>query len=262
MRMTFQSDRSVLEAVDEALKEKGYESAVIQIRGGAFNPLVYVIPALSEGRAQAAWYSDTRRPTGRAAIEELCLTFGRRDGEPFLHCHGIWHHADGFRAAGHLMPHEARFAEPVEADVWAISGAVFDQLEDEETLFKLFTPIAIMPKPSTRSRRAVLCRIKPNEEINAAILRIVREQGIENATLHGVGSLVGCDFVDGSHMSSIASELYIKSGKVWKQNGTLRSRLDIAIVDIDGQIFEGEITRSRNNVCVTFELLIVESDPA
>ncbi len=262
LRLTFQPGRSVLAAIDEALKAKGYDSAVVQIRGGTFDPLVYVIPALSEGRVQAAWYSDIRSPAGRAPIEELCLTFGRRDGEPFLHCHGIWRHADGFRAAGHLMPHDARFAEPVEADVWAISGAVLDQLEDEETLFKLFTPVATASAPPASARRAVLCRIKPNEEINGTIERIAREHGIENATLHGIGSLVGCDFVDGAYMSSIASELYIRSGKVWTQNGTIRSMLDIAIVDIHGQVFEGEIVRGRNNVCVTFELLIVENDPA
>lgn len=259
MKLTLQSGRSVLAAVHEALQEKGYESAVVQVRGGAFSPLVYVIPALSEGRVQAAWYSDIRAPDGRSTNEELCLMFGRRDGEPFLHCHGTWRHADGFRAAGHLMPHDACFAEPVEADVWAISGAILDQLEDPETLFKLFTPVGADSVPSDRSQRAVLCRIKPNEDVSKAIERIAEEHGFESATLHGIGSLVGCDFIDGTHMSSIASELYIRSGKVWKQDGAFQSTLDIAIVDIDGQIFEGVITSGGNNVCVTFELLIVES---
>ncbi|NGN41481.1 DUF296 domain-containing protein [Mesorhizobium sp. CGMCC 1.15528] len=258
MRLILRSGVSVLAAVEEALRDRGYESAVVHIKRGAFLPLVYVMPALSNDGTHAAWYSDTHSPAGRAEIEELVLTFGRRDGERFLHCHGIWRHADGFRGAGHLMPHDAQFAEPVEADVWAISGAILDQLEDSETNFKLFTPVGLAPAQAGAGQRAVLCRVQPNEEINAAIERTAAEHGIERATLHGIGSLVGCDFVDGQHMASIASELFIRNGTLQNVEGKPVSRLDIAIVDIDGNIFEGEIARGANTVCVTFELLIVE----
>jgi predicted DNA-binding protein with PD1-like motif len=258
LRMTLQPGVSVLEAVRTALDERGVDSAVVEITGGALKPLVYVIPALSDDDVHAAWYSDTRTPTGRAEIEQLVLSFGRRDGQPFLHCHGIWRHADGFRGAGHLIPHDAQFAEPVEADAWAVSGAILDQQEDSETNFKLFTPVSWQAVPAAQARRAVLCRVRPNEPISAAIERIAAEHGLENATLHGIGSLVGCDFIDGRHMASIASELFIRKGVVELRDSKPTCTLDLAIVDVEGKIFEGEITPD-NNVCVTFELLIVES---
>jgi predicted DNA-binding protein with PD1-like motif len=258
MRLTFRAGVSVLGAVEEALRERGFESALVHIKGGAFLPLIYVMPALSDDDTHAAWYSDTHSPAGRAEIEELVLTFGQRDGKPFLHCHGIWRHADGVRGAGHLMPHDAQFAEPVEADVWALSGAVLDQLEDTETNFKLFTPVQLASAKPDAGQRAVLCRVKPNEEIHTAIERTIQAHGIERATLHGIGSLVGCDFADGQHMASIASELFIRDGSVQPHEGKPTSRLDIAVVDIAGNIFEGEIVRGVNTVCVTFELLIVE----
>lgn len=257
LEVTFRPGTSVLSSVTEALAPLEIESAVVEIRGGAFDPLVYVMPAESDDGVHAAWYSQTHAPQGRAEIEALGFTYGRRDGEPFLHCHGIWRHADGQRRGGHLMPGEARFAQPVEATVIAVSGAILDQLDDSETKFRLFTPVAHGPeKPG---RRAVLCRVKPNEEICSAIERTAREHGIERASLHGVGSLVGCDFADGQHMASIASELFIRQGTVRSGNGESAASLDIAIVDVDGGIFEGDIIRGRNTVCVTFELLIVEA---
>lgn len=255
--VTFRPGVSVLSSVTEALAPLGIDSAVVEIAGGAFEPLVYVMPAESDDGVHAAWYSETHAPEGRAEIEALSFTYGRRDGEPFLHCHGVWRHADGLRRAGHLMPGEACFAEPVEATVLALSGAMLDQLDDSETKFRLFTPVA-RGEPNQEGRRAVLCRVKPNEEICGAIERTAAEHGIERASLHGVGSLVGCDFTDGQHMASIASELFIRRGAVRSENGEPVASLDIAIVDIDGSIFEGEILRGRNTVCVTFELVIVE----
>ncbi|MGI6856621.1 PCC domain-containing protein [Mesorhizobium sp. 1B3] len=255
--VTFRPGVSVLSSVSQALTPLGIESAVVEISGGAFDPLVYVMPAESDDGVHAAWYSETHAPEGRAEIEALSFTYGRRDGEPFLHCHGVWRHADGQRRAGHLMPGEACFAEPVEATVVALSGAILDQLEDSETEFRLFTPV-VHGGWSQESRRAVLCRVKPNEEICSSIEHTVKEHGIERASLHGVGSLVGCDFADGQHMASIASELFIRRGSVRRENGEPVASLDIAIVDINGRIFEGEILRGRNTVCVTFELLIVE----
>jgi hypothetical protein len=127
------------------LSPLGIDSAVVEIEGGAFNPLVYVMPAPTDDGVHAAWYSATHGPRGRSAIEALSFTYGRCNGEPFLHCHGVWRHPDGSRHAGHLMPHDARFAEPVKARVFAVSGAILDQLEDEETRFRLFFVEKILP---------------------------------------------------------------------------------------------------------------------
>jgi predicted DNA-binding protein with PD1-like motif len=257
LQVTFRPGISVLSAVAEALAPLGIESAVVEIRGGAFDPLVYVMPAESDDGEHAAWYSETYAPQGRAEIEALSFTYGRREGEPFLHCHGVWRHADGLRRAGHLMPGEACFAEPVEATIIALSGAILDQLDDSETKFRLFTPVA-HEGPDREGGPAVLCRVKPSEEICSAIERTAKQYGIERASLHGVGSLVGCDFVDGQHMASIASELFIREGTVRLVGGEPVAAVNIDNGDINGRIFEGEIERGRNTVCVTFELVIVE----
>ncbi|WP_312796360.1 DUF296 domain-containing protein [Tianweitania sp.] len=253
LNLRFAAGVPVLEAVAQALASEGIDSAVIEIEGGSFAPLVYVIPAPSPDDSHAAWYSDTRQPDGVALGESLVMSFGRRQGKPFIHCHGIWVHADGFRGAGHLIPHEAMFAEEVEATVYAVSGAIFDQQQDAETNFTLLTPVpngVVQPDED----RGVLLRIKPNTDIHAAVEDAAKSAGITSGTLHGIGSLVGCDFADGTHMASYASELFIREGRV--EAG--RAALDIAIVDIDAAIFEGEITRGTNPVCVTCELLIVE----
>jgi predicted DNA-binding protein with PD1-like motif len=254
LTLTFAPGKPVLAAIHEALAAEGIDSAVIEIEGGSFDPLVYVIPAPSPDDQHAAWYSDVRRPAGLALGEALALSFGRREGQPFIHCHGIWIHADGFRGAGHLMPGEAMFAEPVEATVYALSGAVMEQRPDSETNFPLLTPVP-HGVCSESENRAVLLRIKPNTDIHAAIEDAARAHGMGRGTVHGIGSLVGCDFKDGSHMASYASELFIRDGHL--EGG--QARLDIAIVDVDARIFEGEIIRGSNPVCVTCELLIVES---
>ena len=252
LQLRFYAGLPVLDAVAKALTAEGIEGAVIEIEGGSFAPLVYVIPAPSLDDSHAAWYSDTRKPDGVALGESLVMSFGRRKGEPFIHCHGIWIHADGFRGAGHLIPHEAMFAEEVEATVYAVSGAILEQQQDSETNFTLLTPV---PNGSAGSdqARGVLLRIKPNTDIHAAVEQAASSAGIAQASIHGIGSLVGCDFVDGTHMASYASELFIRNGSV--EDGT--AALDIAIVDVDAAIFEGEIMRGTNPVCVTCELLIV-----
>jgi len=259
LKLTFAAGTSVLDAVEQAFAPHGIESAIVRIAGGAFDPLVYVMPAPSVDGIRAAWYSKTHSPTGRCPIGELVFTYGRRDGAPFLHCHGTWRHSDDSLHAGHLMPHDARFAEPVEADVLAISGAVFDQLEDAETMFKLFTPVPLATAPEADSKRGVLCRVKPNAEIHGEIERVAAEHGIDRGTIHGIGSLVGCDFADGRHMASIASELFIRAGTLEPVDGRTQAALDLVIVDIDGQIFEGPVVNGTNRVCITFELLIVEA---
>lgn len=258
LKASFQPGKSVLEAVSEAFEPLGIESAVVAIDGGAFDPLVYVMPALSNDGLHAAWYSDVHAPAGRGTIGQMVFTYGRRDTKPFLHCHGTWRHADGSLHCGHLMPHDARFAETVEANVIAVSGAILDQLDDPETGFRLFTPVSAEGAVPADGRRALLCRLKPNQEIHHAIEKLAGMHGMASASIHGIGSLVGCDFADGRHMASPASELYVRSGVVAANGDDVAATLDIGIVGIDGRIYEGVIHRGSNPVCITAELLIVE----
>ncbi|WP_414735954.1 PCC domain-containing protein [Ensifer adhaerens] len=254
LSIRFQPGKSVLEAVAEALGAAGVDSAVIEFDAGKLRPLVYVIPAPSADEAFAAWYSDIRRPDGTARFERVVMSYGRRGEAPFIHCHGIWRHADGFRGAGHLIPHETVFAEEVEATVYALSGAILDQQPDPETNFPLLTPV---PNGVAREggHRAVLVRAKPNTDIHAALEEVASRHGIRNASIHGIGSLVGCDFVDGRQMVSYASELFIREGRIDSGEATI----DIGVVGIDAEIFEGEILRGGNVICIACELLIVEA---
>ena len=74
-----------------------------------------------------------------------------------------------------------------------------------------------------------------------------------------IGSLVGCTFVDGQVMESAASELLSRKGTLSPdRGGQAKAKLDIAIVDTECTIFEGEIAYGVDAVCITFEVLIVE----
>ena len=75
------------------------------MRGGALGPFAYVMPALSKTGANAAFYSDTFRPSGVTRLKLGAMTLGERDGAPFFHCHGLWTEADG-RAS--RRPYSAR----------------------------------------------------------------------------------------------------------------------------------------------------------
>src|SRR5690606_23632970 len=97
------------------------------------------------------------------------------------------------------------------------------------------------------------CTIKPNEDIAPTIERICRENGIGDASVHGIGSLVGATFTEGPEMTSYATEVLVTAGRV--RAG--RCDLDIALVGMDGSIGGGRLRHDDNATCVTFELLIV-----
>ncbi|WP_082542391.1 PCC domain-containing protein [Mesorhizobium sp. Root1471] len=246
--------RSMNDAVAAALEETGFSSGYIRLRNARVNPLRYVIPAPSPDGAHAAWYSDTYAPDGTAVIEDAGMVVGRRDGASFFHCHGVWRTADGQRRMGHLLPLESQLAEPVEAEAWGASGARFDVQEDPETNFRLFMPVS-SPDDTRSGMRGFICRVRPNEEIGEAIEALCRQHGIENAVVHGVGSVVGAVFEDAPEVPSFATEVLITQGEV--RAG--KCRLRIAIVDIDGVITEGTLSPGANPVCVTFELALHET---
>jgi predicted DNA-binding protein with PD1-like motif len=250
-RLELQPGRSINEAAAQAFAQIGATSGYLRVRRALVAPMRYVIPAISPDGAHAAWYSETFAPRGLTIIEDAGLVVGRRDGEPFVHCHGIWQTPDGQRRMGHLLPLESHFAEPAEADAWAIGGALFDVREDAETNFRLFRAVAHGSKTG-RGAPALACTIKPNQDIAEAVEDICRRHGFASATLHGIGSLVEADFVDGSRLGSYATEVLIRSGMV--RDG--RCTLDIALVGMDGAFREGRLAANVNPVCVTFELLI------
>lgn len=253
-KVTLNPGKSMNDAAACALKDEGFSGGYIRIRNARVSPLRYVMPAPSPDGAHAAWYSETYAPDGVAVIEDAGMMVGRRDGIPFFHCHGIWRMADGLRRMGHLLPLESQLAEPVEAEAWGISGALFDVQEDPETNFRLFIPVS-SPGDTTSGMRGFICRVRPNEEIGEAIEALCCQHDIGNAVVHGVGSVVGAVFEDAPEVPSFATEVLITQGEV--RNG--RCSLRIAIVDIDGVIAEGTLSPGVNPVCVTFELAVHET---
>jgi predicted DNA-binding protein with PD1-like motif len=252
VRLRLEPGRSINQAVAEAFARAEVPGGYVRLRGAPVSPMRYVIPAASPDAGHAAWYSETFAPAGVSLVEDAGLVAGRRDGQPFLHCHGIWRTPDGERRMGHLLPLESEFAEPVEAEAWAAADAVFEVADDPETGFRLFGP-APWPKGRASGAAALLCAFRPNQDIGEAIEAACRLHGIAGASVHGIGSLVGADFEDGSGISSYATEVLVRQGRV--AGG--RAALDIAMVGMEGELGEGRLSRGINPVCVTFEILIV-----
>jgi len=254
LSLRLETSRSVNDSVGEAFAAAGFASGYARLSGAKIDPMRYVMPAAAPNREHAAWYSETFAPDGISTVEDAGLIVGRRDGAPFLHCHGIWDAGESTRRMGHLLPLEAQFCAPAEAIGFGLVGAGFDVHDDPETNFRLFR--AVPDKSlSEAGSRAIACTIKPNEDIHAAIEAICGEHDIRDATIHGIGSLVGADFEDGSHMSSYATEVLVRSGTV--EAGICS--LDIAMVGMTPPIAQDRLHRGGNPVCVTFELVIVDA---
>lgn len=258
-RLSLKKGFSVNEAVTSALAEAGFESGYVWLCDVVLAPMRYVIPAASPDDRHAAWYSETHAPEGIVRVEQAGVIAGRRDGERFIHCHGLWTLASGARRMGHLLPHDSILDRDAAVDALGVAGAGFEAEEDIETGFKLFVPRTEDASADVEGARTIVCTIKPNEEIHLVIETICREHGIANAKVHGIGSLVGADFENGAHVASYATEVMVKRGTVRQTAEGLRSRLDIGLVGMDAAIAEGVLVRGQNTVCVTFELLIEET---
>ena len=256
LTLRLHSGRLINDAVAQAFADAGFAGGYVRLRDAKVDPMRYVIPAASPDGAHAAWYSDTVAPDGTTIIEDAGLIVGRRDGEPFLHCHGIWRTPDGVRRMGHLLPLDSQLAEPVDVEAWGVAGALFDVRDDAETNFRLFAPIETAVSVEHRGGRAAICTVRPNEDISQAIEAVCRRHGFDHASIQGIGSLVGADFDNGSAVSSYATEVLVTGGAVRSGLCTL----DVALVGMDGVMSAGRLRRGANPVCVTFELLVVASD--
>ncbi|MER0240007.1 DUF296 domain-containing protein [Fulvimarina sp. MAC8] len=244
------------EAMDAGLgrgvSEAGCHAAYVVLSGAAMDPFQYVMPAGSPGPSHAAWYSETFAPEATVLVERAGAIVGERDGKPFVHCHGLWRVQGEPVAMGHMLPNESFAAEPVRVTGVGLRGTCFRSREDSETNFRLFAAEPFGDAPSD-GPRALAITLRPNQDVTEALEAIAADEGIENAAIHGIGSLNGARFEAGRPMESYASELLIRSGRLDRG----RARLDVAIVAMDGTIFEGVLTRGENPVCVTFEIVIL-----
>ncbi|MDB5731324.1 MAG: hypothetical protein JWQ03_1219 [Variovorax sp.] len=249
--------KSLLDALADVLAASHATSAVLTLQGGSFHPFVFVMPALSPTAAHAVYFSDRREPEGKVRLERATVTVGRRDGKPWLHCHGTWHDEAGIRLGGHVLPNESLIAEPIEASIWLLNGASFEVAASPETAFTLFEPVAA----SDRNRPVngpFAIAVRPNEDLCTVLVDECRTRGIASARVRGgVGSLVGAMFDDGRVVEPFVTEVFVHEGVVGPgPGGDLDARIDVSVIDYLGGLNEGRLQLGGNPVLVTFELVV------
>lgn len=248
---------SVNEAIAGAFAQHGFEGGYVRLVNVVMKRLDFVMPAASPDESHAAWYSATHSMPG-GTIVEAALHMGRREGQPFLHCHGSWRSVDGTPGMGHLLPFEAEFAQETQLEALALDGAILDVQKDDETNFPLFCPV---PRPRCRDEaglKALLCTVRPNTDLCTALETISAGFGLHQGHIYGIGSLVGADYEDGITVTGYASEIFIRHGSIGSGEDGPQASLDIAMIDLDGRVSGGVLVRGKNPVCVTFELLLTE----
>jgi predicted DNA-binding protein with PD1-like motif len=249
VRLTLPAGSTLADALTAPLVAAGFQCAAVTLREAALDPFRYVMPNPSPDDAHVAWFSATQTPPGVSLIEQANATFGWTDGVPSIHCHAVWQEPDGSRRGGHILPGETRLCAPAEARAWGFTTVRIDAEPDAETNFTLFQPGG----HSTPSASGMVVRVKPNQDIIGSIETICRENGIENATVLGsLGSLVGARFTHGGRVEDHATEVLVRDGFI--RNGV--TALDLLVVDMQGYVHEGWMTRGDNPVCITFDLFL------
>jgi predicted DNA-binding protein with PD1-like motif len=250
---------SLMQAVAQSMQCIGAQCATFRMQGGGFEPFSYVMPALAKTSAHAVYFSDTYPVEGAVRLETASVTFGQRDGKPWLHSHAIWIEASGRRHCGHLLPDDIQVSHPIHAQGVAVRGATFTVCPDGETNFTLFVPLKSMARPAQTPRsKGYALRVAPNIDICTALETFCRERGITHAKIQGgVGSTVGAVFDDGRVVEPFVTELLIRNGDVFTNAaGQTQAQLDVSMVDYKGGVSEGRLARGQNPVLVTFELAL------
>ena len=251
---------TLLAGIARGFAAAGFVSGTVHLGQVEFSPFAYVMPALSTTGEHAAFYSETYRPAGVSRLDCGSLTFGTRDGLPFLHCHAQWWEADGKFTGGHILPDETRVATRVRVQAFGLSGAVFDARPDPETNFKLFTPFACPEVAAQTDRRVLALRLKPNQDLIEAIETAAKQHDFRRAIIRGgVGSTIGASFEGKPIIENFATEVYLTNGVI-RPDATGQPRcvgVSAALVDYTGAVQRGSVVKGANPVLMTFELLLV-----
>jgi predicted DNA-binding protein with PD1-like motif len=237
--------RPVLDEVARLFADHGCRGGILWLDGVTCDPMRFVLPALATDGAHAAFYSATHAPEGPVRIGASTATVGWRDGAPFLHCHGQW--SGGFGTAmGHLLPSESVVGEDAEVRGIGSPDAWFEAVPDAETNFTLFAAA------SGGGSDGLVARLRPDEDVSAALAALCAEHRLPRARVHGIGSIAEPRFADGRHVPCVATEVRIDAGRVAGGQVTL----DVSLVDVEGAVHTGRLAPGLNPVGVTFELLI------
>jgi predicted DNA-binding protein with PD1-like motif len=267
--LTLAAGRTLEQAVARPLIGAGLHAAVLEIEGLELAPLRYVMPGPADGPAHVAYFSAPRE-VPRALAERANVTFGFVDGVARLHCHAYWAEPDGTRRGGHILLDESIVARSCQARAWGFRELGIRAEADPETNFTLLRPVrlaqaatSMSDSPSStppgdnlhvaKGAAAVLARIRPNEDLFHAVEEIARRHDMRDAVVRGsLGSLVGARFADGRMVPDRATEVLVRRGVV--HNGI--AELDLAVVDMRGEVHTGPLERGENAVCITFDVLL------
>jgi predicted DNA-binding protein with PD1-like motif len=249
LRFTLPAGAILLDAIAAALGAG--QSAVLHLQGGGFGPFHYVMPSFPASPTHAAFYSEAMRPDGVTELEHARVTYGIRDGAPWLHCHGFWTEADGRKSGGHVIPDDTTIAAPIAAEAWLLDGAGFVARHDPETNFILFAPEAAEPS-NQGSGRFIALRLRPNQDFCETLAAWCASRGIAKATVRGgVASTNGTIFDDGREYETFPTELFILSGEIGPS-----ADIEIATINAIGERASGTIRPGANPILMTAELLM------
>ena len=248
---TLQPGQSLNAALTQPLVAAGMTCGSIVFDAAVLSPFSYVVPGPARDPCHVAYFSEPRSPR-HARVQIANATFGWRDGAPFVHCHSAWIEPDGTRRGGHVLPHETVVASGGPARAWATADVTVVVEPDAETNFDLFHPIrAGLPTPG---RSLIAARIRPNEDVGAALAMICRRHSLQRAVLRGsLGSLIGARFARGMALHDNATEVLVRHGRV-TADGT--AELEMLVIDTRGRVHEGLMKRGDNPVCITFEAFL------
>ena len=225
-------------------------SGWVRMDGLRCEPLRYVVPAEAESAARFAGYSAPVQPEGPGEILRGYMSVGRDSAGGSSHCHGVWRHADGTEALGHLLARECVVAAPARLHATGFLDAGFLRRPDPETGFDLFTVEGDTAAPA----EAIVLTLGPNESLPRACRAACARCGIAGAEVVGLGSLNGARFRDGRRMRSAIDEFVIRRGRVGRDGSDL---FDIEVVDVDGARFAGPLDPDDATVSITAELVIL-----
>ncbi|MBY3987836.1 DUF296 domain-containing protein [Rhodococcus fascians] len=258
---------TMLQALEQAVFDRGFASAFGELRGGVFDSFDYYIPAVCQAGTSVATFSEPF--TGRIPAQFVRggLTVGLRDGKPFTHCHAQFVDADGIMRAGHLVPESVVLGHGVIADLYASNDVAMVVSPDTEINFSVFQPQRVPPSQHTEDGlRSVVARVHPNVDIVHAIERLADEHGFDNAVIRGkVGSFVGATLTQGDNVISApgpATEVMYLDGSIRRNaHGGMDVELSCAAAAVDGNVYSGTLVRGHNPIAMTFELALSEVAP-
>jgi hypothetical protein len=247
MRFSVRKGMTLHEALTAPLVEAGCGAATLRFRDAAVGPFRFVMPGPPDGPTHVAYFTDAVAPPSVTQITDCSATFAWADGKPMVHVHAAWVEADGRRRGGHILAAETVVAAPFDVEAWGFSDIRVEAAFDSETNFTL-------PQPRVASLRgnesgAYFIRVKPNVDL----LTTIESIGLRDATVLGMGSLIGAAFTDGRRIPDNATEVLVRQGQL--RDGV--ASVEVIAVDGAGALHRGWLQRGENPICITFDLILL-----